>query len=379
MTITGTPAAAAALGPEITARAAEIEHARRLPSDLVDSLSAAGCFGVLLPGTHGGTGADLPSALDVFSTLARADASVGWTVMIGACGWCELAALPRASFDDLFRDRGKTVIAGAFSPSGSITPSGSGYRVSGRWAFASGCEHARWLWGNCLEDSSGAAPRMRAAVFPADQVIIEDTWHVSGLAGTGSHHFRVEDRFVPAERTFAPLVDPPCLDSPILRVPTPAVFALSIAAVAVGAAQGALDDLLVLARDKTPFLAREPLVADQLFQHELATADTALCAARALLGENAAAAWARAVEDVPATPAERARLRAAATWATERASAVVDTAYRAGGGTAVYLSCPLQRRLRDVHAMTQHFLVRHDTFSAAGALLTGQEIALPVF
>jgi alkylation response protein AidB-like acyl-CoA dehydrogenase len=72
-------------------------------------------------------------------------------------------------------------------------------------------------------------------------------------------------------------------------------------------------------------------------------------------------------------------LRAAATWATERASAVVDMAYRAGGGTAVYLSCPLQRRLRDVHAVTQHFLVRHDTFRAAGALLTGQEIALPVF
>ena len=76
---------------------------------------------------------------------------------------------------------------------------------------------------------------------------------------------------------------------------------------------------------------------------------------------------------------ERARIRAAAVWATERAAAVVDMAYRSGGGTSLYADCPLQRRLRDIHALTQHFLVKRDTLTTAGAILAGQDVDVMVF
>ncbi|MGH9117717.1 MAG: acyl-CoA dehydrogenase family protein [Acidimicrobiales bacterium] len=175
------------------------------------------------------------------------------------------------------------------------------------------------------------------------------------------------------------LADEPCLDTPIVHIPPPALFSLGIASVAVGIAQGALDDITALAAGKVPLLAHAPLAANPLFQLELATADTELRAARALLYETAAGAWETATSTAPFTLEERARIRAAAAWATERAAAVVTTAYRSGGGSSIYADCPLQRRLRDIHAVTQHFLVKRDTLTTAGAILAGQDVQVTVF
>jgi indole-3-acetate monooxygenase len=366
------------LAPTIRARAVDIEAARRLPRDLLGELVTAGCFRVLVPPGHGGIGADVADGIRVFESLARADASTAWTVMIGGCSWLDLTGLPRASFDALFPDAG-TIIAGVFNPSGSITAAEDGYRVTGRWSFASGCEHADWIYGNCVEGVVDGVPRLRIAVFTPDQVEIEDTWDVSGLRGTGSHHFHVTDVAVPAERTLQPLVDDPCIDDPIARIPIPSLAPLAIAAVAIGIAQGALDDILALSADKVPLLAGAPLAANPLFQLELATADTELRAARALVYETAESTWATAVAGSALTLEQRARIRATAVWATARAAAVVETAYRAGGGTSLYADCPLQRRLRDVHAMTQHFLVKRDTLITAGAVLAGQGLTAMVF
>lgn len=371
--------AARELAPVIGARAAEIEAARRIPGDLLDELIAAGCFRVLLPATHGGMGGDLPVAMRVFEDFARADASVGWTVMIGASSWCDLAGLPRATFDELFAVGPDIIVAGAINPTGSIAAVADGYRVTGRWSFASGCEHADWLYGNCMEGMVDGPPELRLAVFSPDEVVIEDTWTVSGLSGTGSHHFRVDNVVVPTGRTLLVLADEPCLDTPILHIPPPALFSLGIASVAIGTAQGALDDIVTLAVGKVPLLAHAPLAANPLFQLELATADIELRAARALLYETADAAWQTATSTAVFMLEERARIRAAAAWATERAAAIVTTAYRSGGGSSVYADCPLQRRLRDIHAVTQHFLVKRDTLTTAGAILAGQDVEVVVF
>ncbi len=375
----GVLAAVGGLAPTIADRAAEIEAARRVPSDLLGELMATGCFRVLLPSSHGGSGADLPTAMRVFEGLAQADASVGWTVMIGATSWCDLTGLPRATFDGLFAPGPDVIMAGVFNPTASIAPVAGGYRVNGRWSFASGCEHADWLFGNCIERVIDGVPQFRVAVFAPDQVVIEDTWAVSGLCGTGSHHFRVDDVVVSGERTFMPLADEPCLDEPVVNIPPPALFSLGIASVAIGVAQGALHDIVALAVDKTPLLANGPLASNPLFQLELAIADTELRAARALLYETAEAAWATASGTAPFDLEERARIRATAVWATERASAVVGAAYRSGGGSSVYTDCPLQRRLRDIQAVTQHFLVKRDTLTTAGAILAGQDVQVMVF
>ena len=153
----------------------------------------------------------------------------------------------------------------------------------------------------------------------------------------------------------------------------------AISSVALGTAQGALDDIMTLARAKVPLLAHAPLAANPQFHVELANADTTLRAARALIYETAAATWMGAVDGTPLTLEERAQIRAAGVWAVEQSAAVVTTAYRAGGGTSLYRDCPLQRRLRDINAVTQHFLVKLDTLTTAGAILAGQDVDVMVF
>ena len=379
MTVDAVLRAARLMAPSILDRAGEIEAARRVPTDLLEDLRAAGCFRLMRPATHGGLEAGLPEVMRVFESLARADASVAWTVMIGAGSWIDLTHLPRETFDALYADNPDAITAGVFNPTGAITPVDGGYRVTGRWSFASGCEHADVLFANCVEGVVDGMPQLRGAVFGPSDVEIEDTWSVSGLCGTGSHHFQVNDAFVPAEHTFAPLDGEPCIDAIVVHLPPPAAISLVMASLALGIAQGALDDITVLASTKLPLFSPTTLAGNPLFQADLATADTDVRAARSLLYEDAARLWATAAAGDPLTMEQRAHVRAAAVWTVDRATSVVTTAYRAGGGSSLYTDCPLQRRLRDIHALAQHFIVRRDTLVTAGAILAGQDVQVLVF
>jgi alkylation response protein AidB-like acyl-CoA dehydrogenase len=365
------------LAPTIAARADEIEAARRLPADLVTDLTAAGCFGMLRPGSHGGAGVDLATSMRVYEDLSRADASVGWTVAIGAGCWLDLVGLPRQTFDAVFADDPDVKVGGAIRPAGVAAPADGGYRVTGRWGFVSGCQHCDWIYGNCIEEGAtgnGDVPPLRVALFRADEIEIEDTWSVSGLCGTGSHDVVADDVFVPTDRTFALLSAEPCLADPLVRMPLPSPYALQMASGALGIAQGALDDILALASDKVPLFAGASLATNPLFQNQLGQADAGLRAARSLVYGEAAEAWATALAGDPFTTEQRARIRGSATWACDTAAAVVGMAYRAGGGSSLYRSNPLQRRFRDVHALTQHFLLTLDSLTTVGAVMAGQDV-----
>ena len=371
-------AAIDALAPSVADRAAEVEAARRIPIDLLAQLREAGCFRLTIPRSHGGVGADLAQCSRAIRALARADGSVGWTTMIGANIWCDLVHLPRATFDELYDDP-DTIVAGVINPSGTIEPAGPAYRVTGRWAFASGIEHASWVAANCIEGMGPDGPQMRLALLDPLDVVIEDTWHVAGLRGTGSHHFHVEGATVAPERTFDPLGGDPCIDEPMARIPVPTLLPLTIASCAVGIAAGALDDITALAADKVPLLAPGALATSPTYHETLAHADADLRAAGALLDAAIESTWATAVGGDRFELDARARARIDATWVTRRSAKVVDAAYHAGGGTAVYDASPLQRRLRDVHALTQHFLVRPDVLAAAGSVLAGGDEPGPIF
>ena len=184
-----------ALVPDITARAEEIEQARTLPRDLVDDLAAAGCFRALVPRSHGGDELPLADALAVIEELARADGSVGWTVMIGAAAPALLGHLPAATFDAVYASGPDVISAGTFNPAGTATPVDGGFRASGQWSFASGCRHAQWFLAHCIVDD-GRMPPLRMMVLPAADVQIVDTWSTMGMRGTGSHDFTVDGKFV---------------------------------------------------------------------------------------------------------------------------------------------------------------------------------------
>jgi indole-3-acetate monooxygenase len=361
-----------ALAPDITARVDEFEQARTLPRDLVDDLIAAGCFRALVPRTHGGDELELPDALAVIEELARADGSVAWTVMIGAAAPALLGHLPAASFDTVYADGPDVISAGTFNPTGTATPVDGGFRVSGQWSFASGCRHAQWFLAHCLVDD-GRMPPLRMMVLPAADVQIVDTWSTMGMRGTGSHDFTVEGLSVGADWSFT-IFERPELDFTLLRIPELCLSTMAFAAVAVGIAGGAMGEIVALASGKVPMFADAALAANPLFRNQLGRADAALRATRAALRHDAGEAWAMAIAGAEFDDAARARFRSTTTWVVETAAGIVDTAYRAGGGTALYNSSPLQRRLRDIHTLTQHFGVKLDTYTLAGAVVAGQEV-----
>jgi indole-3-acetate monooxygenase len=362
------------LVPTIATRRDQIEQGRRLSPDLVDQLREVGCFRMLVPRRVGGAEAALADHMTMVRELARADGSVGWTVMIGSSAPFILGMLPPATFDAIYAGGPDVVFAGAFNPTGVATPVEGGFRVSGRWAFASGCQHADWFVGHCVVDD-GRIPPVRMMVVPAAEVEILDTWTVSGLCGTGSHDFAVDGTFVADERTFSVFEDG-ALEGPLGRIPELTISSLQIANVAIGIAEGALAEVTNLATAKVPMLADAALAANPLFRHQLGEADARLRAARALLDADVESTWATALAASDFTPEQRARARATSTWVTTAAAQVVDTAYTAGGGSALYASSPLQRQLRDAHAITQHFAVKQDTFTLAGAVLAGQDVDL---
>lgn len=367
-----TSGAVQAMLPAIAARVDEIEQGRRLPPDMVAELEAAGCFRSLVPRSHGGDEHDPVTHMRLLEELARTDGSVGWTVMIGAAAPVMLGNLPVHTFDAIYAAGPDVVVGGTFNPTGSAVPIDGGYTVTGRWTFASGCQHSDWFLAHCFVDD-GRTPPIRMMVVPSSDVEIVDTWRVSGLRGTGSHDFTITDVFVPEARTFA-LGDHSGIDAPVMRVPELSLSTLFITAVAIGIAQGALDDILAIATAKVPAFGMETLATNPLFRNHFGAAAAELRAARALAYGEAAAAWQTAADRIDFTLEQRARIRAATTWAVRAAASVVDVAYSDGGGSSIHEASPLQRRLRDIHALTQHFAIKPDTFTLAGAVLAGQDV-----
>ena len=194
---------------------------------------------------------------------------------------------------------------------------------------------------------------------------------MSGLRATGSHDFAVRDLRVPAERVAAVIGARPRAEGPLYAFPLFGLLALSVAGVALGIARAALGDLEQLSGVKQPEGSRRLLAERPATQADVARAEAALRAARALLFDELDRAWESACGSGEIDLATRASLRLAATHATRSARAVVDTAYDLGGGSSLYDSSPLQRRFRDVHAATQHMLVNPATWELSGRVLLG--------
>jgi alkylation response protein AidB-like acyl-CoA dehydrogenase len=369
------------LAPAVAKLADETERQRRIPDDLVASLVAAGCYRMSVPASHGGDELPLPEALRVVEALSRADGAVGWTVGQGAVAQVIFSYFPLATFDALFAETPDVAGAGAVAPKGKALRQDGGWRVSGQWPFASGCTHAEWIYVHSvvLGENADGPPEVRLMLFPATEVKVVDTWHVAGLRGTASHDLVVQG-FCPDERSCALMNARPSLDRPIYAVPPQSQGGLVIAAVAVGIAQGALDEVAELAAGgRKQSFATSRMATSPLFQDRLGEAAMTLAAARALLYAQAEAAWERARSGGLFDVTVLAPLRATAPEVTAMATRVVDTAYTLGGGAAVYESSPLQRRLRDVHTATQHAINGRQFYGVLGALLAGEEVETAVF
>ena len=367
------------LAPVITARATEIEAGRRIPPDLVEALRSIGVFRMFVPRSHGGLELDLPTALGIYEALSRIDGSVGWTAMIG--GGCDLFAplLPRHTYEQVYQNGPDVIIAGSAQPAGTAEAVAGGWRVNGRWPFASGCQHADWIFGVCVMTeggkplpgpaSDGGPPLLRGVFLPARDWQIEDTWQVAGLKGTGSHHVVLRDTAVSAANFFNHANGVPCLPGPLYQAVLQ-LLPLMLGASTVGMAEGALDELVELANTgRQQLQAAVPMRDSETFQGELGRVAAELMAARAFLEVQAASYWRHALAGTLKDEALLTQSTQTAIWLATTCVRAADACFALGGSSALYETSPLQRRLRDLHTAAQHFSAQPRQYARAGKLL----------
>ena len=372
--------AARKLAPLIRSSAPETDAQRELPRPLFEAMADAGLFRLGLPRTLGGFEMDLPSYIQVIEEIGKADASTAWVTNQVSIFATYAARMETAAARAIWIDTPRSVVANTPMANAQALVVPGGYRVTGRQGFSTGCRHASWLAAHTTVTEQGrprlddGQPEMRYCFVPRAEAQLLDTWQVRGMRGTGTHHFAVDDVFVPEERTVKSVTAPLVERGPLYRLPRTLVFASGDAAVALGTARSCLAAFTELATTKTP-RAMDALLRDQpMIQSEVGRAEARLRSSRAFLREAVREMWDAVLATGAVTLEQRAVLRLATTDGIRTAVSVVDMVYTMAGATAAYESSPIQRHFQDVHVMSQHLQARLAHYELVGRHWLGLKI-----
>lgn len=367
-------AAARALSPMIRAEAGAIEAAGRLTEKVVAGLKRAGVFRMTMPRSMGGPEVDPITQLEIVEEVARADGSTGWVVMIGSDGGFYAAHLAPKVAEAIYADR-DAITASVLVPRGRASKAPGGYRVSGQWPFGSSSLHADWFVGGCVVcDESGPIaganghPQVRMAYFGREDVEILDTWQTTGLAGSGSHDWRVADVFVPDERTFS-FFEPPMNPAPLYAFPW--FIVANAPGASLGIARASIEVLCEVASTKTIMPGGHRLRDELLVQRAIAQSEATLGSAKSYLVDTTGKLWDAVCAGREPTLAERAAFRLAGIHAFRAAKAAAAGMYEAAGGTALYRKSPLDRLWRDISTISQHAFANEKGYAEVGRAMLG--------
>ena len=332
---------------------------------VIDQLHFIGAFGVFVPRDLGGAEMTPREAMELFSTLAYADAATGWVTFAVGFG----TGLPGAFFDrgtaeELFATP-RLGIAGQGTRPGKAAPSKGGHLLSGAWSFASGIKHSTHLLTTAQDTENG---EVRAFILPVDQVTFDDNWDVMGLRGTGSIDYTLDEVFVPANYSFSAASKTPITGGDLYRIGIGNFATINHGGWALGVGRRLLDELAANVRAK----AGQPgaLAASDAFTEDYANAEVKLRAAKSFLYE----AWEEIESVLPTGDPIPVRLetltRVALNNATWRVQEIASFVYASSGTTALRRGT-IQRFFRDVHGGTQHISSSRLIMQSAGQELAG--------
>ena len=377
------------LAPLFRQYADEAENQRRLPQPVVDAMIDAGLFRIWKPKAYGGWETDPLTAFEFFEELSRIDSAAGWNLQLTAGIDLILQVLPDEGMDEVFSSEEEVIVAGTFQPPGQAIPVEGGYRISGHWKIATGCQYASWFLCNAIVMEEGqmkthpdGSPFVIYAIFPSSEAEVIETWNTIGMRGTGSHDFKTEGVFVPVRRT-APM-------TPIERANARAYtgplynnflwYAIAaLAPVALGIAQAAIEEFVDLAKNKTPHLTAKTLKDRTVVQRQIAEAKAHYEAGRAYLHESVRETWTTAQAGKRMTMEQKMTLNSSAIFAIKAASKVVSLIHEAAGLSALRESYRLQKHWRDVNTITQHAYTSESRYESIGQLMFGLEPEWPFF
>jgi alkylation response protein AidB-like acyl-CoA dehydrogenase len=379
---------AAAFVPVLAERAREAERTRRVPDETIAELRDAGLFRLLQPRGEGGWGLGIQAFSDVTRTLAQGCASTAWVYGFLLVHANMLQSLPAEGRTEVFGPGGFAFVTTSSgfqaTPSGQAVPADGGWRLTGRWPYASASRNADWALVLSVEASEQGS-RPLGLVVPIAEFTVEDVWYYSGMAATGSNDLVADDVFVPASRRWNPpqplgtepwpwhgtRAEPP-QDAPLLGFSPLKTFGILQPAVAVGAAEAALDLFRQRVSTRVVAFGQGPQRGHREAWARFARAASTVRVARLLLDDQV-----RIVEQVTENGTvlsanDAALLRVGSAHAAELARDAVAVIMDGAGSSVHHLDHPLQRIQRDIDTLKSHSYLNWDgAATAAGSALLG--------
>jgi len=350
---------------EIAALGPSNERLGRLDDRAAALLRETGVIRMLQPAKYGGAEAHPAEFAEAVMRLASLDGSTGWVAgIVGVHPWEMAMCDPRVQ-EEVWGEDNDTWIASPYAPMGVIRPVDGGYVFNGRWQFSSGTDHCDWIFlGAYLGDESGEAimpPRVHHVILPrSDYTIVEDSWDVVGLRGTGSKDIIVEDAFIPDYRVveFARFADgsqprEAGLANPTYHIPFTTAFPLGITSAVIGIAEGALAAHLAYQRTRVQITGTK-VKDDPYVLFAISQAAAEIQASRVSMLDNARRFYAKAERGEEVTFAERAESRRTQVSAAWRAVRAMDEVVARSGGNGMRMDNPIQRFWRDGHMGLAH-------------------------
>ena len=366
--------AVASVADVVAANRDRSEDARTLAPESVEALRRSGLFMMKAPREVGGAEAHPVDQMDVIESMAMIDPATSWCMLItSAVSGAAMARLPDRAVDEIL-DGDYPFMVGSLRPGGTARRVDGGFRVSGRWAWGSGLNHADYVSVPVFCDE----PALIQVVVPRDQIVLHDTWHVLGMKGTGSGDYELEDVFVPEHFTTDPIAQRQQRGGALYRLGMPGFVVNEHGAFAYAIGRLALATFIRAAVEKKRGYVGGVTVADrEVVQRTVGQGTQRMNACQLLMADAVDRLFESAAEGPP-PPAAQADARAAATLCTDEAIDVVSALFRYAGGSAVMLDNAMQRYLRDLFTVQSHLVVSDSAYEIQGQLLLGLSDDAPV-
>ena len=362
------------------------ESVRTLNQETVAALWQSGLMQYSNPIEAGGAEPSIPDMLEVWEELAWQDGSVGWIGIANLPSAAFAAAyLPDEGFEEVFTANDHRItMGGQFAPNGQGHVANGGYTISGKWNFGSGTGHSEYVAAGFIPFrdgvpvmAEGGLPDLRVAIFPHDAIRFTDGWHVTGLKGTGSFDYEVDQVFVPESRTYRLFTREPMRGGNVFRLGIMPITGAGHGAWAIGVSRSCLDDVMTLAQTRQRMGEASNLANKMTFQAGLAHHEGMWRSAWCLLQDTHEGIWASVERGDELTLAMRADMRMAATYATQASREIVQWAHLAAGTTAIREGSRLERAFRDMYTGTQHTFIGEKTYIDSASVMLGLADQLP--
>src|SRR5215475_1092687 len=370
--------------PALRERAQETEDARVISAESIKSLTETGFFRLLQPTVFGGLEGDPITFYSAVRLIASACGSTGWVAsVLGVHPW-HLGLFTAEAQQEVWGTDQTTRISSSYAPTGKAVRTDGGHRVSGRWSFSSGCDHATWVFlGQIVTDEGNRPIDFRTFLLPRSDYAIEDVWDTVGLRGTGSNDIVVSDVFVPEHRSLS-FIDVTKLvvpgqeinPGPLYKLPYGSVFPYSITTPVIGMATGAYEAHVAYTRERVRVAyAGQKAAQDPFAQVRVAEAASDIDAAWNALERNMTELMRLATAGQPIPVDLRLRIRRDQVRGTGQSIRAVDRLFENSGGRALKSGTPIQRFWRDAHAGRVHAI---NDPERALSMFGGGEFGLPV-